>query len=200
MTSRRRICSGVVGLILAGLSHVTTADDWTYRADVYFLAADVDITTERGVEATAEFDDVLDRLEFAFFGSVAAKRDKLALFANVLYVDVSDGMSRSQGALTARREVELETFVTTLAAGWELFGSRDSYIHGLIGARLLALDTSLELKLNGIEQFENSNSTNNWEAVLGLQGRTAFSYRWYLNITPTWARGIPSSLGRASLQ
>ena len=81
MKSQGRIRVGVAGSILAGLSHVTHAEDWTYHADAYFLAADVDIATARG-QATAEFDDILDHLEFAFFASFAAKRNELVLIAN----------------------------------------------------------------------------------------------------------------------
>ncbi|MEL6117616.1 hypothetical protein P0Y67_20665 [Photobacterium sp. SP02] len=186
MTFNLRIQPSYLGR-LAGLgiavvfSSSVMANDWTYSAEVYALGAGVDIKTTRGQSTAADFDDIIDNLEFALFGSFAAKRDRLALIANILYVDLQDSEVNSRDSMTRRVEVELKTVVTTLAAGWE-FNRSDTYvIHGVLGARLLALDTDLTAEVDSLGASYFNESTEVWDAVIGVQGRAELSNQWYLS-------------------
>ncbi len=188
--------SGV--LLVATLPLATQAEEWNYHAEVYVLAADVDISA-RGQTATAEFDDILDDLEFAFFGSLAAKRGQLALIMNILNVDVKASESNVRGPITTHVETELDTFVTTLAVGWEFYGNETTTLHSVVGARLLAMDTSLKVEVEPFAETGDSKSSDNWDAVVGIQGYANFSDDWYLSYYADAGAGASDFTWQASV-
>lgn len=190
--------SALATLLTSGSALAAQSDEWTYHAEIYALAADVGITSARGQSATAEFADILDDLEFAIFGSLAAKRDKLAFIINMLYVDVESNKTNTRGAVTSHIDVELETFVSTLAAGWELYGSESSSFYGVVGTRLLSLETSLNIQIDPLGQAGESQSSDNWDAVIGVQGRTDFSSDWYLSYYADMGKGDSDFTWQAS--
>lgn len=176
-----------LGTILISLgAHITASqlayadDNWKFNAEVYALGADVSATSILGQDHTAEFDDILDNLEFAMFGSVAAKRDKLALIANLLYVDVSASKDDERGSVSINKNVEMEALISTLAAGWELAKSETSTFHGLIGTRVLTLDTSVSIDVAPLGERSGNESDELWDLVLGIQGRADLSPKWYI--------------------
>ncbi|MEI8595316.1 hypothetical protein [Photobacterium sp. Hal280] len=186
MTFNLRIQPSSLGR-LAGLgiavvfSSSVIANDWTYSAEVYALGASVDIKSARGRSTTADFDEIVDKLEFALFGAFAAKRDRLALIANILYVNLNDSKVNTRDSVTRRIEAELKAVVSTLGAGWE-FNRSDTYvIHGVLGARLLALDTDLTAEADSLGASDFNESTDVWDAVIGVQGRAELSDQWYLS-------------------
>jgi hypothetical protein len=110
MKLNRTLTIGLFSLLLAVVAPAQANEDWSFSAELYLLAADVDIDTAGGQSFTAEFDDIIDDLEFGFFGSFAAKRDKLALIANVFYVDVEASESNTRGPVWP--------FPATRASSW----------------------------------------------------------------------------------
>ncbi|WP_120510549.1 hypothetical protein [Photobacterium salinisoli] len=172
----------IAGLgIAAVFSSSLMANDWTYSAEIYGLGASVDIKSARGLSTSADFDEIADKLEFALFGSLAAKRDRLALIANILYVNLNDSKVNTRDSVTRRVETDLKAVVSTLAAGWE-FNRSDTYvIHGVLGARLLLLDTDLTAEVDSLGASNVNESTDVWDAVIGVQGRAELSNQWYLS-------------------
>lgn len=167
-------------LFLSAWMPLVHAEEWTFNVELYALAADVDITAAGGLSTTAEFDDILDDLEFAMFGSFAAKKDKFAVIFNLLYVDVEASKTRERELITSRLETELETTVMTAAAGWEFYGSETAAFHGVAGARLLSMDTSLSLDIEPLGERSDSESSEILDLVIGVQGRKDFSKHWYM--------------------
>ena len=43
----------------------TMASDWEYGVELYALAADVKATSQEGEDISADFEDIVDDLEFA---------------------------------------------------------------------------------------------------------------------------------------
>lgn len=180
-----RLNTPAVILFLAATSVLAAsaahAKDWEYSAELYALAADVKATSSLGQAVNADFDDILDNLEFAIFGSFSAKQDKLTLFANLFYVDVEAKENKTAGPVSLSAEVGLENFVSTLGAGWAVFDNGGTTLNVLGGVRYLAMDTSIQLTIDppGV-QPQRSESESNWDGVVGVQGRTALADRWYL--------------------
>lgn len=177
---RRLVSRIAVITTLLGVCSTASATEWTFHAELYALAADVSASTRFGTEAGADFDEVVENLEFAMFGSLAAKKDRVALIGNLLYVDVADSQHQSSGLFASETEVELESTVASLAAGWDFVASKSTSLHALAGVRYLSLDGHIQLAIEPLEKRSKRASTDNWDAILGLYGRTELSNSWYL--------------------
>lgn len=158
-----------------------SASDWEYAAELYALAADVKATSAAGEDITADFDDIIDDLEFAVFGSFAAKRDKLSLFVNLFYVDTESRERKTLGPIKAELKVGLENLVSTVGAGWEVLDTDTTTLDVVGAARYLSMDTDIRLRLEPVGSFDDSESGSNWDGVVGLRGKTDLSEYWYLN-------------------
>ena len=158
----------------------TIASEWEYEAEVYALAADVKATTATGSDISADFDDIIDDLEFAVFGSIAAKRDRLTLFANLLYVDTESRERQTIGPVKAELEVGLTNLVSTFGVGWEIVDTGNTKLSLVGAARYLYMDTDIRLQLEPVARIDDSESGSNWDGVVGFRGNTDLSERWYL--------------------
>lgn len=156
------------------------ASDWEYGVELYALAAGVNATSGTGEDISADFDDILDELEFAIFGSFAAKRDKLTLFANLFYVDTESREREVLGPIEAELKVGLTNLVSTFGAGWEIADTGSTQIDVVGAARYLSMDTDIKLTLDPLGSVKDSESGSNWDGVVGIRGRTELSDRWYL--------------------
>ena len=143
------------GLVVVAFSHLplamsAAASDWEYGAELYALAADVKATSAAGEDVSADFDDILDDLEFAVFGSFSARRDKLTLFANLFYVDTESRERRSLGPIDAELRAGLENIVSTMGVGWQVLDIGDTTLDVVGAARYLSMDTDIKLRLSPI--------------------------------------------------
>ncbi len=168
------------GLILALGAAPSLGAEWEYGVELYALAADVKATSATGEATSADFDDILDDVEFAIFGSFSAQRDKLTLFANLFYVDTDSRERGAQGPIKAELKVGLTNLVSTLGAGWEIADTGSTQIDIVGGARYLSMDTDIKLSLDPLGSVKESESASNWDGVVGIHGKTELSDRWYL--------------------
>jgi hypothetical protein len=168
------------GLALALGAAPALGADWEYGVELYALAADVKATSAEGEDISADFDDILDDLEFAVFGSLAAKRDKLSLFANLFYVDTESREREAQGPIKAELTVGLENLVSTFGAGWDFMDSGNTTLAVVGAARYLSMDVDLKLRIDPLGTVKESESGSNWDGVVGIRGKTELSDRWYL--------------------
>lgn len=169
------------GLVLTLGAAPALGSEWEYGVELYGLAADVKATSDAGEAVNADFDDILDDLEFAIFGTFAAKRDKLTLFANLFYVDTESRERETQGPIKAELKVGLENLVSTFGAGWEILDSGNTNLEILGAARYLSMDADLKLSLQPLGTVKDSDSGSNWDGVVGIRGKTDLSDRWYLS-------------------
>jgi hypothetical protein len=167
-------------LVLALCAAPALGSEWEYGVELYALAADVEATSSAGQDISAGFDDILDDLEFAVFGSFAAKRDKLTLFANLFYVDTESRERQTLGPIKAELTADVTNMVSTVGAGWDLIDSGNTTLSVVGGARYLSMDTDLKLRLQPLGTVKESESGSNWDGVVGIRGKTGLSDRWYL--------------------
>ena len=170
----------VSGLILALGAAPALAEDWAYGVELYALAADVKATSDTGESVGADFDDILDDVEFAIFGSFLAKRDKLSLFANLFYVDTESREREALGPVNAELKAGVTNIVSTLGAGWEIADTGTTTIDVVGAARYLSMDTDIKLTLDPIGSITDKESASNWDGVVGVRGKTELSENWYL--------------------
>ncbi len=193
----------LTGAVVTGLlmgTAPTMASDWEYGVELYLMAADVKGASATGEDISADFDDILDDVEFAYFGSFEAKRDKLTLFANLISVDTESRERETLGPINAELKVGLKNLISTFGAGWEIFDNGKTTLDILGAARYLSLDLDVKLRLDPGGELKESDSGSNWDGVVGLQGRTVLSDRWYLTYEADVGAGESDLTWQASVE
>jgi hypothetical protein len=91
-----------LGLIMAfGLAAVQPvaaepspeAGRWEFAGEVFLWGASIGGTSSAGDDIDISFGDLIGNLDFALMGALAARRDRYTLFADLIYLDVSDGIN-----------------------------------------------------------------------------------------------------------
>lgn len=175
-----RLLIAIIGFSSFGTALPVYSSDIEYSAELYALGADVSITGD-DFSQTADFDDILDNLELGFFGSFAAKGERLGFIGNILYVGVEAQKSMDNADTSASLKAEVSALVLSAAMGWEFYESPVSNINGVLGVRWLNLDTDFDLTVDSFGEASSGESEDIWNAVIGIQGKSYLSKRWYIN-------------------
>jgi hypothetical protein len=176
---------------LAQTDSSESQDQWEFAAAIYLWGADISGQTVRGSEVVVGISDLLDNLEMAFMGSFAARKNKWALLADVVYldlgadktVDLSIPVGPIQIPVTTSASLDLQGLVVHLAAGYSLYSEGASRLELIGGARYLDLDTDMFLELESLGPGQSrsiSDSLSTWDAIVGLNGNASLGERWYM--------------------
>jgi hypothetical protein len=161
------------------------SEQWGYRGQIYLWGAGIDGDTVSGDDIDIDFGDLITNLDFAFMGTLAAGKDKWALFADLIYLNVSKETSSTANIIgipvRTNTDVTMKGFITTLGGAYNVFERGGTRINALAGLRYLSLKTDLDFTLGNVRQGGISESGNAWDGVVGLRGKTDLSPRWYLN-------------------
>ena len=82
---------GLANTLVAATEKDPTPGQWEWGAQINLWGAGIGGTTVGGDDVDISFNDLISNLDFAFMGTLAARRDKFTLFADLIYLDVSDG-------------------------------------------------------------------------------------------------------------
>jgi hypothetical protein len=180
-----------LGLPLAqAASDPASGDSWRFGGDVYLWGAGLGGATSAGDDIDISFDDLLDNLDMALMGSLAARKGKLSLIADVIYLDVSDSTSSTANLInrpvTADLGVKLKSWIVTAIGAYKIVETDSTRLNLLAGARYLYLDADLDFRIVSAGPFgpwqeKYSDSGHVWDGIVGLRGSTELSDKWYLN-------------------
>ena len=182
------ILAAVTAFVLSG--HAAVAQDhsdWRVSGKVYLWASDTNVSTTQGQEVEAEFEDVIDDLELAFMGSLAARKDRWSWFGDVLFVaiDARDTIPVTGPGipvpLDADVKYEQDVLVLTLGGGYTVSESESYRFDVAAGARHLDLETNIGADLGigpAIDVFDSSSALDGFVAV---KGYADLSDRWYVS-------------------
>ncbi len=130
-----------------------------------------------------ETPDVLDLLNFGFFGAGEIRRDRVGLVFDLAYADLGqDGEARGAllpGADPANGSVDTTLLMATGAVAYRFYedGPRWADVYG--GARFIDVDTDISVRIPGIGFRADRSSSINWvDAIVGLRGHTPLSERF----------------------
>jgi len=172
------------------LPPIATADEpgattWEYFGELFALGADVDVTASSGETIGADFDDILDGLEFAAMATLAARRERTVLFFNYIYADVEDSdglmLDLGGGPVPVNVEAGVKNLIATLGGGYELVREDARSLSIVGGARYLELDADIKLSVGSTVLAEASDSGSNWDGIIGVRGHMDLSDRWYVH-------------------
>ncbi len=77
--------------------------------------------------------ELLDILNFAVMITGDIRRDKIGLFADLIYLDVSD-TAATPGPLFSSARIELDATLLTIAATYQLYETEKGWLQGVAGA------------------------------------------------------------------
>jgi hypothetical protein len=183
--------STVLGMFLISgsvMADTPSSDEWQYGVVLYGWLPDVsgsimsEVPTGLSRDGTIEFGDILDNLSMTFMGTIDARRGKFSMFADVLYLKLSNDkkfpIDLDQGSLEAKVSLASDSWVVTTAAGYKLVDSPKAQVDMIGGVRYLSagFDTSVTI----LNKRTFSVSENIWDGIVGIRGNYSFSDQWYM--------------------
>jgi hypothetical protein len=159
------------------------SDKWRFGGEVYLWGAGIGATTVTGDDIDITFSDIMKNLDIALMGTLAARRDKWTLFADIIYLDVSaDDKSTANiigRPVKTKVEVGLKGFITTLAGAYTVMETDATRLDLLGGARHFSLDADLKFDIGRTKEMY-SDSDHVWDGIIGIRGDTKLNEKWYL--------------------
>jgi opacity protein-like surface antigen len=124
--------------------------------------------------------DILEALDFAFFATGEARRDRWGLMGDFAYVDLSSDAS-ARPPFTARAEVGTTVWFATLAGTWRLTGdgTNTTFVDVYGGVRYYDASLDFDVRLLGDSVRRSIDGDANWvDPILGVKGRYVLGERW----------------------
>jgi len=163
------------------------ADGWTFSGAIYGWMPSVNGQTTTGKDVDVSFSDIDDNLDFTLMGGLGARKDKLSLLVDVIYMNVEDTSNSTlfQDDLfkLSLTNVQLKSWIVTPMVAYNVLESERLKLDLLAGARYLYLKAESDFKEQGplmTRHFSASGSTDFWDGIVGLIGNVKLNEKWYL--------------------
>ena len=174
MVSSLLMGGGDIAPVEAIVPDVVVNDSWNYSASLYLWAAAIGGTTSNGDDVDISFSDILDNLDFGLMGNIGAKKGKWTFETDVLYLKVSN----EPDVPLPIEDLQLETWVVTPYAAYNVINSDQWNLDLLAGARYLYMKPELTLPITGV-----SDSDTSWNGIVGITGNYKLNEKWYMPFT-----------------
>lgn len=172
-------------------------DQWRFTVSPYIWMAGIEssasfsppVGSVSTIDANidASFSDILDRLDFVLMGAAEARRGKISLQTDLIFLNVSQKGDRVREVSGPRGrvvpvnvggKVKLKTTVWTLTGGYDVFRDDRSFLQLFAGFRYLGADTRLDWSFQGpaldlprTGRVEKDGDV--WDAIAGARGEVA---------------------------
>jgi hypothetical protein len=210
MKARRKIPGGAAALLLGAAASLpfaaqAQADGWQFRASIYGYFPSIEGASgfpSGGGGPTLDVDasEILDALKFTFMGTFEARKGRWGVFTDLIYLDVGDTQRGSRdftvggaaipAGVTADLELDLKSWVWTVAGLYSLADTPYNSTDLLFGARMVDLTQTLDWSLSGSlgasglpgRAGRSELSGTHWDAIVGLKGVATLDAgrRWVL--------------------
>lgn len=213
ITRTRRLAAAAVALSAAligspAAAQDLTAGEWKFRAQIYgwfpTLSSETTFPASSGGGSTSlDAGDYLDNLRFVFMGTFEARKGKLGLLTDYIYLDfdAEQGATRNLsfsgplGLVNIPADAYAGVNLRLRGWAWGLAGTyalveKPSYDMQLLGGvRLLKIDTTVDWAFQGnvasLPQFARSGAatvkSDVWDAIIGAKGVMRFGEggKWF---------------------
>lgn len=203
MKKLARLPAGFALACCTSLLAAPPADTWQYKASIYAYLPDISGTTSfpqaSGGSATLDAAKIIDALKFTFMGNLEATNGRWGAFTDVVYMNLGNMKSTSDFTLggvpipasaSANVDLELKSWVWTLAGTWRVASDAASTVDLIGGARLLDMEQTLAWEVTGNlgtvpvadRNGQSRVKLSNWDAVVGATGRITLddAKRWFV--------------------
>jgi hypothetical protein len=202
--SRRFFAVLTLGITLAAApasADDLTAGDWKFRAQLYGWFPSVSGQTTfpastGGGTANLDAEDYLDNLRFVFMGSFEARKGKLGVLTDYIYLDFDSEAAGTRaltisgplGVVSVPADVGADVNLRLRGWAWSLLGTyaaieKPQYeMQWLGGVRYLKIDTTVDWRFRGnigsLPPFAVTGAStvksDVWDAIIGAKGRMKF--------------------------
>jgi hypothetical protein len=180
----------MASIVFLSLSLTAQADtrgsdsDWQFAAELYLWYASIGGSTAEDGDLAIDANDLIDDLNMAFMGNIAARNNRWGLMVDALYLNASDNQNTMVGPVGVNVGVELDGWVVTPMVGYEVFSSDSLLLNAVAGARYLNLATEVDLRnadpTGSPFSGSLSESGNNWDGIIGVKGEASLSSTWFI--------------------
>lgn len=158
---------------------------WGFGGELYFWGASLGGSTTSGADIDLGIDKIIDDLKFGLMGLLAAQKDDWTFFADIIYLDVGESGSTTAtigtNEIPVSASIDLKGFITTAGAGYRVYDQGGTSLDVTGGIRYLWLEGAVAVSVPSIPRSEREEeSGSNWDAVVGLRGKTDLNDKWYL--------------------
>jgi hypothetical protein len=127
--------------------------------------------------------DIIDALDFAFFGAGEIRRDRLGFFFDFEYADLSqDGTAKRTilpGADPSSANVGTTLTLATAAAAWRLVEEERGWVDVYGGLRVYDIDATFGYRIPALDRKQSFDANANWiDGIVGLRGHAALGDRF----------------------
>ncbi|WP_448212347.1 hypothetical protein [Colwellia sp. MEBiC06753] len=157
-------------------------DGWKFGSEIYLWGADVGLDTVAGDDIDISFNDLIDNLKLGGMATVVAQKNKWSIGSDIIYLDVKDDVNAPVTTDVTLDSVELEAWLVSPFAGYEIARSDRSVLRLYGGLRYLSLETTIIAKSSPpLSPFTlKENDTDNIiDGFIGLHGKTDINKNWY---------------------
>lgn len=181
-------CLALAAGLPVAASDSSNQEDWQYGADIYLWGTELESkVAATGQDIDISLDDILDNLDFTIMGGIGAKKGKLMLYTDFIYMKVEDS---EKGSYTGRDgfvsvdgklSVELESWVVQPMVAYTVYDSPKVSIDLAAGARYLWVEASSKLKISDPRRTlegKITESDNFLDGVVGIRSTFNLSDKW----------------------
>jgi hypothetical protein len=187
----------VIGALAATTPSVSRAEgDWEFAATIYgwlpTMGGKLHVPVAGSVDAEMDPGEVLDSLNFAFFTTLEARKDRWGALTDIIYLDLSNSQKRFRDLtlgeqqlpanVTADIDLGLSGWVWTLGATYLVVEEPARPMMLLAGTRLLDLTSDAKFTLSGDvagvplpgRTGKGEADLSNWDFIVGARGSLDF--------------------------
>ncbi len=162
----------------------STADSWQFVGEVYLWGAEINGESAAGDDFEITFSDIMDNLDMAVMGKLAAVKGKWSLVGDFIYLDVEDDTTGTakiiNRSVPTKTDLELTAYIGTLLGGYTVYENETAKIDMLLGARYSKLEADVKFDL-GAFKTKVKESGHNWDGIVALAGRLNLNPKWFLS-------------------
>lgn len=200
------LAAGVAVAALVHPAHAQSVDEpWKFQVVIYAwlpdISGDTRFATPSGSPSiNIDVSQILKNLNFTLMGEFEAKKGKLGVFTDLVYMDVSGSKSGTRDfglgggpigpSLNLDGHLDLKSAIWTIAGEYNLASDPQFSMDLLGGARLLSMKQDLSYQLNGdlgpivfpVRSGSSNVKVDDWDGIVGVKGRVVLDaeHKWFV--------------------
>jgi hypothetical protein len=154
---------------------------WEYAGQIYLWGASINGTTGTGIPLSIKFEDLFKNLRMAGMAVIGARKDKLTLLADLIYMDVNKkdlNVPVGPGPIISLNSIGMKAWIIQPAVSYAVYETDVDRFELLAGARYMSLELPVGFT-NPIGKVSASDDALN--GIVGVRGTHNFTDKWVGN-------------------
>jgi hypothetical protein len=176
--------------VAQGRAETSSGQEWSFSVTPYVWLSGLEgsVATLPGLppaDIQLGFDEILEDLDFGFFVTGDARKDRFVVAYDLNYVRTTSSSSL-RGLFFSSAELESENFVASLGAGYRVVNEDDRSLDVLVGFRAWIVDTDLTLAAGALRPATRISHDESWvDPMISIRGVASISPKWAFALSGT---------------